>query len=258
MSSILFEIKNGVGCITLNRPEKFNSFDKSMAMNMQAALKNCAENNEVRAVYITANGKAFCAGQDLAEATSDAFPGFEKVVNEHYNPIVIAMRSMPKPIVVGVNGVAAGAGANIALAGDIVVASDASSFIQAFSKIGLVPDSGGTFFLPRLIGWNRASALMMLGDKVNAAEALQMGMVYKVLPAEDFQNAVLQLAESVAQMPTKGLALTKQLLNESATNTLEQQLQRECNLQVQAGNSADYTEGVNAFLEKRAAKFTGQ
>jgi 2-(1,2-epoxy-1,2-dihydrophenyl)acetyl-CoA isomerase len=257
MSSILFEIKNNIAYITLNRPDKFNSFDKEMALAMQAALQNCASDNNIRAVVITGNGRAFCAGQDLAEATSENFPGFTEVVSKHYNPIITQMRALALPIIVGVNGVAAGAGANIALAGDIVVATTSASFIQAFSKIGLVPDSGGTYFLPRLIGTQRASALMMLGDKINAADALQMGMLYKVFVDDEFVNQLQQLAMQVAQMPTKGLALTKQLLNESATNNIAQQLQRECELQTQSGGSADYKEGVNAFLEKRKAVFVG-
>ncbi len=258
MSSILFEIKNNIAHISLNRPDKFNSFDKEMTMAMQDALTTCANNGAIRAVLITGNGKAFCAGQDLAEATSDAFPGFTEVVSKHYNPIIAQMRSLALPIIVGVNGVAAGAGANIALAGDIVVAAQSASFIQAFSKIGLVPDSGGTFTLPRLIGMQRASALMMLGDKVNAADALQMGMLYKVFADEEFANCLQALAEQVAAMPTTGLALTKQLLNESFANSLEEQLNKECILQKEAGESADYKEGVNAFLEKRKPVFIGK
>jgi 2-(1,2-epoxy-1,2-dihydrophenyl)acetyl-CoA isomerase len=258
MSSILFEIKNNIAYITLNRPDKFNSFDKEMAMALQQALTDCATNKTLRAVLLTGNGRAFCAGQDLAEATSETFPGFTEVVSKHYNPIITQMRALALPIIVGVNGVAAGAGANIALAGDIVVATASASFIQAFSKIGLVPDSGGTYFLPRLIGFQRASALMMFGDKVSATDALQMGMLYKVFKDEEFATALQNLAEQLAQMPTKGLALTKQLMNESANNNLAQQLQRECELQTQAGISADYAEGVNAFLEKRKAEFVGK
>jgi 2-(1,2-epoxy-1,2-dihydrophenyl)acetyl-CoA isomerase len=258
MSTILVKCTNGVACITINRPEKFNSFNGEMALLLQKALSDSAADPEVRCILLTAIGKAFCAGQDLADVTSEAFPGFDEVVSKFYNPIVMAMRTMPKPVVVAVNGVAAGAGANIALAGDIVVAHEGASFIQAFSKIGLVPDSGGSFVLPRLVGMQRASALMMLGDKVSAAEALQMGMLYKVYEADAFEAAAMALAEKVALMPTKGLALTKQLLNESYNNTLAQQLQMECDGQVQAGNTSDYTEGVAAFLEKRTPNFTGK
>jgi 2-(1,2-epoxy-1,2-dihydrophenyl)acetyl-CoA isomerase len=258
MSSILFAIENNIATITLNRPDKFNSFDKEMAMAMQDALHQCLMDDTIRAVLITGNGKAFCAGQDLAEATSDAFPGFTEVVQKHYNPIIIAMRNLPKPIIVAVNGVAAGAGANIALAGDIVVAHENASFIQAFSKIGLVPDSGGTYILPRLVGFQKASALMMLGDKVPAQEALQMGMIYKIFGADEYDQAIDNLVQQVAAMPTKGLALTKQLLNESFQSNLETQLKRECVLQTEAGNSFDYAEGVAAFLEKRKPEFKGK
>jgi 2-(1,2-epoxy-1,2-dihydrophenyl)acetyl-CoA isomerase len=257
MSSILFEIKNNIAFITLNRPDKYNSFNKEMVMLLQDALKQCTEQDAIRAVCLTGNGKGFCAGQDLADATSDAFPGFTEVVTNYYNPIIQMMRNMPKPIVVGLNGVAVGAGANIALAGDIVVATASASFAQVFSKIGLVPDCGGTFILPRLIGMQRASALMMLGDKVSAQDALQMGMLYKVFDDEAFLQQLHALAEQVAQLPTYGLALTKQLLNESFSNNLTQQLQRECELQTMAGDSYDYKEGVNAFLEKRKPVFKG-
>jgi 2-(1,2-epoxy-1,2-dihydrophenyl)acetyl-CoA isomerase len=258
MSSILFSIQHGIASITLNRPDKFNSFDKEMAMAMQEALDVCAGDEQIRCVLITGNGKAFCAGQDLAEATSTEFAGFTAVVSKHYNPIIRKMRNLPKPIVVAVNGVAAGAGANIALAGDIVVAHENASFIQAFSKIGLVPDSGGTFILPRLIGMQRASALMMLGDKVSAAEALQMGMLYKVYNDADYATSISNLVQQVAAMPTQGLVLTKQLLNQSVQHNLAEQLQAECDVQTLAGNTKDYAEGVASFLEKRKPNFTGQ
>jgi 2-(1,2-epoxy-1,2-dihydrophenyl)acetyl-CoA isomerase len=258
MSSILFSVDNGVASITLNRPDKFNSFDKEMAMALQSTLDTVAADTQIRCVVITGAGKAFCAGQDLAEATSTDFAGFTEVVSKHYNPIIEKMRNLPKPIVVAVNGVAAGAGANIALAGDIIVAHEAASFIQAFSKIGLVPDSGGTFMLPRLIGMQRATALMMLGDKVSATDALQMGMLYKVFSDADYTENVKALVSQVANMPTQGLVLTKQLLNASMQNNLTQQLQAECDLQTKAGNTKDYAEGVASFLEKRKPNFTGQ
>ncbi len=257
MSSILLNIANGIATVTLNRPDKFNSFNKEMAFLLQEILKKVEADEAVRCVLITGSGKAFCAGQDLAEATSDAFPGFTEVVRNHYNPIILQMRNLQKPIIVAVNGVAAGAGANIALAGDIVVAHQNASFIQAFSKIGLVPDSGGTFILPRLIGLQKASALIMLGDKVSATEALNMGMLYKVYN-EDFETQVQQLANNVAQMPTNALVLTKKLLNQSFENNLEVQLAQECLLQEQAGNTQDYKEGVQAFLEKRSPNFKGK
>ena len=180
-NSIELKIENSVACISLNRPEVFNSFNREMALLLQKTLDDCNSNSSVRAIVITGNGKAFCAGQDLKEVTDPELnPGFRKILEEHYNPIIQKIRNIEKPIVAAVNGVAAGAGANIALACDIVVANEHASFIQAFSKIGLVPDSAGTFFLPRLIGFQKASALMMLGDKVTAPEALTMGMIYKI------------------------------------------------------------------------------
>ncbi len=175
---ITYTIDGGVARITLNRPDKFNSFNREMAIALQDALKNAQKDESVRAIYITAEGKAFCAGQDLSEAIDPSGPGIEKIVAEHYNPIVILLRMIEKPIVCAVNGVAAGAGANIAFACDITFAAKSASFIQAFSKIGLVPDSGGTYTLPRLIGFQQATALMMLGDKVPAEDAMKMGMIF--------------------------------------------------------------------------------
>jgi 2-(1,2-epoxy-1,2-dihydrophenyl)acetyl-CoA isomerase len=256
---ILLSIHNQVATITLNRPEVFNSFNREMALLFQNTLDQCQNNNEVRAIVITGNGKAFCAGQDLKEVTDPSLnPGFKKILEEHYNPIVLRIRKINKPIIAAVNGVAAGAGANIALACDIVVASDKAGFIQAFSKIGLVPDSGGTFFLPRLIGFQRASALMMTGDKVNAQEAQQMGMIYKVFPSEEFEEKIKEIAQNLAQMPTQALGFIKEMLNKSQTNTLEQQLDLESKLQIESAQSQDYQEGVNAFVAKRKPKFIGR
>ncbi len=258
MSSILYSVNNGVAHIRLNRPDKFNSFNREMALAMQDALKNAAADKNVRAIYITGEGKAFCAGQDLSEAINPDGPGIQKIVREHYNPIIALIRQIEKPIVCGVNGVAAGAGANIALACDVVLSAKSASFIQAFSKIGLIPDSAGTFFLPRLIGFQRASALMMLGDKVNADEALQMGMLYNVMADEQLQEEALKTAETLALMPTKGIGLTKRLLNESLFNNLETQINREEIVQAEAGQTYDYNEGVKAFLEKRKPVFKGE
>lgn len=258
MKSIITNINNGVATLTLNRPEVFNSFNREMALLLQKQLDAFGENPEIRAIVITGSGKAFCAGQDLKEVTTpELHPGFKKILEEHYNPIIERIRAINKPIIAAVNGVAAGAGANIALACDIVVASEKASFIQAFSKIGLVPDSGGSFYLPRLIGFQRASALMLLGDKVAAQQARELGMVYKVFEPETFQQQALDLAQEMAQMPTKALGLTKQLLNASFNNTLDQQLTLESTLQIQAANSNDYKEGVTAFVEKRKPNFKG-
>lgn len=260
MSSNLIEvnIENNVAWISLNRPEVFNSFNREMALQLQNTLDDCAVNSNVRALVITGNGKAFCAGQDLKEVTDPELnPGFRKILEEHYNPIIQKIRTIEKPIIAAVNGVAAGAGANIALACDIVVATEQASFIQAFSKIGLVPDSAGTFFLPRLIGFQKASALMMLGDKVSAPEALTIGMIYKIFPIALFEEEVKTLAENLAQMPTKAIGLTKRLLNQSMSNNLEQQLKLESDLQIEASSSYDYNEGVTAFIEKRKPEFKG-
>ncbi len=258
MSSILFEIKNGVAVISLNRPEKFNVFNREMALLLQRTLDDCAADKNIRSIYLTGIGKAFCAGQDLGELVEDNAPGFEKILSEHYNPVVARIRNIEKPVVCAVNGVAAGAGANIALCCDVVVAAQSASFIQAFSKIGLIPDSGGTFTLPRLIGFQKASALMMLGDKVSAAEAERMGMLYKVFPDESFAEETMKIAETLSQMPTKGLAYTKQALNASLGNSWEQQLQTEDRLQYTAAHTYDYQEGVKAFLEKRPPLFRGE
>ena len=258
MSSILFEIKKGVAHISLNRPEKFNSFNREMALSMQAHLDECASVNDIRCVYITGAGKAFSAGQDLGELMGDDPIGIDKILSEHYNPIITRIRNMPKPVVAAVNGVAAGAGANIALCCDIVVATQSSSFIQAFSKIGLIPDSGGTYFLPRLIGWQKASALMMLGEKVSSTEAERLGMIFKVFADESFADESMKIANTLAQMPTKGLAYTKHALNYSLSSSLESQLLTEDELQQMAADTYDYKEGVAAFLEKRIPVFKGE
>jgi 2-(1,2-epoxy-1,2-dihydrophenyl)acetyl-CoA isomerase len=258
MSTILFEIKNNVAVITLNRTDKFNAFNREMALLLQKILDDCSADSNIRAIYLTGNGKAFCAGQDLGELVSENPPGFEVILAEHYNPIVTRIRTIEKPVVCAVNGVAAGAGANIALACDVVVAAASASFIQAFSKIGLIPDSGGTFTLPRLIGFAKASALMMLGDKVSAAEAERMGMIYKVFADESFEDERFKIAATLSQMPTKGLAYTKAALNASFHNSLEQQLQKEDELQYKAAHTYDYNEGVKAFIEKRLPVFKGE
>lgn len=258
-NSIELKIENNIAYITLNRPEVFNSFNREMALNLQQVFDDCETNPEVRAIVLTGNGKAFCAGQDLKEVTSPELnPGFKKILEEHYNPIITRIRSIKKPIVAAVNGVAAGAGANIALACDIVVAHEKVSFIQAFSLIGLIPDSAGTFFLPRLIGFQKASALAMLGDKISAEEAEKMGMIYKVTALDDFEKEVGKLAFKLAQMPTLALGKIKEAFNQSLTNNLEQQLALESKLQIEAAQTEDYAEGVSAFIEKRQPNFKGK
>jgi len=258
MSSILFEIKEQVGIITLNRPDKLNVFNREMSLLLQENLDKCKAEN-IRAVYITGAGKGFSAGQDLSEVSNPVNSlDFNTILTRHYNPIVTRIRKLEKPVVAAVNGVAAGAGANIALCCDIVVAAQSAFFIQAFSKLGLIPDSGGTYTLPRLIGWQKASALMMLGEKVSAADAERFGMIYKVFDDESFSEQALSIVSRLAEMPTKGLALTKQLLNISLINHFEEQLQEENVFQQRAAKTEDYKEGVNAFLEKRTPVFKGK
>jgi 2-(1,2-epoxy-1,2-dihydrophenyl)acetyl-CoA isomerase len=258
MSSVLFEIKNGVAYITLNRPEKINSFNREMALRMQAHLDECTSVDDVRCVYITGAGKAFCAGQDISELVGENKIEISQILSEHYNPIVKRIRNLPKPVVAAVNGVAAGAGANIALCCDVVVATASASFIQAFSKIGLIPDSGGTYTLPRLIGWQKASALMMTGDKVAAVEAEKMGMIYKVFEDSIFEEESKRIAITLSQMPTKGLAYTKHILSKSFASNWEEQLMLEDKYQQKAAETFDYNEGLNSFLEKRNPVFKGE
>jgi 2-(1,2-epoxy-1,2-dihydrophenyl)acetyl-CoA isomerase len=258
-NSIDLKIENNVAYITLNRPEVFNSFNREMALKLQDTLDACEINDEVRAIVLSGNGKAFCAGQDLKEIINPELnPGFKKILEEHYNPIIVRIRNIDKPIIAAVNGVAAGAGANIALACDVVIADEKASFIQAFSKIGLIPDSAGTFFLPRLIGFQKASALAMLGDKISAEEAEQLGMIYKYVPSEEFQETIQKLAIKMAQMPTKALGLIKKAFNQSLVNNLEEQLDLEAKQQIEAAETEDFEEGVTAFIEKRKPNFKGK
>lgn len=258
METIKFEIKDSLAIITLNRPDVLNSFNREMALELQSKLDDCENDKTVRAILITGEGRAFCAGQDLAEAIAEDAPTIDTIVREHYNPIVKKIRAIEKPIVCAVNGVAAGAGANIALCCDIVLASDKSSFIQSFSNIGLIPDSGGTFFLPRLVGLQRATAMMFLADKVGAEQALQFGMIYKVSSSESLMKEAEEIANRLSQMPTKGFGLTKRALNESLFNNLDDQLEIEEELQAKAASTYDNQEGINAFLEKRKPIFKGE
>lgn len=255
---ILFEKIDAIGKTTLNRPEKYNSFVREMALALQNILNDCANDDSIRCILITGSGKAFCAGQDLKEATDPEGPEIEQIVREHYNPIIRKIREIEKPVIAAVNGIAAGAGANVALACDIVVAGKSANFIQAFSKIGLIPDSGGTYFLPRLIGLPKATALMMTGESISAEKAEKMGMIYAVYEDTEFESKSLQLAKSISEMPTKGLGYTKRLLTHSLNNSLDEQLDLEAETQALSAKSEDHKEGVQAFFEKRPPVFTGK
>jgi len=252
------ELKEGVMTLTLNRPDVFNSFNQEMGRAFQSALDHAASDDRVRCVVITGNGRAFCAGQDLKEVTSEASPGFKVIVEETYNRSIRRICDMEKPVIAAVNGVAAGAGANIALACDFVVAKQSVKFIQAFANIGLIPDSGGTYWLPRLVGMARAKALTMLGTPLPATEAQSLGLIHQAVADEDFDKAVAKLANQLASMPTRGLGLTKKALHAGATNDLHAQLALELDLQFEAAETEDYAEGVQAFLEKRPANFVGR
>ncbi len=258
--SILHETRDGIASVTLNRPEVLNSFNKPMARLLQAVLAEAAADQRVRCVLLKGAGRAFCAGQDLVEAVpKDGPPAeVEEFVRHSYNPLIRAIREIEKPVVCAVGGVAAGAGANIALACDFVIASRDASFLQAFCKIGLVPDSGGTFFLPRLAGLARATAMTMLGEKLSAEEALRIGLIYKVAEPSELESEAAGLAAKLARMPTRALAFTKMALNRSLSNDLHAQLEVEAELQAAASRTDDYREGVDAFLNKRKPEFTGR
>lgn len=258
MAAVILEIRDNIGFITMNREDKMNAFNREMALAMQHALDTCRDDATVRAIYITGKGKAFSAGQDLAEVADPNGTGFDKILSEQFNPIISRIRNIPLPVVAAVNGVAAGAGANIALCCDVVIAARSASFIQAFTKIGLIPDSGGTYFLPRLIGWQRASALMMLGEKVAASEAEQIGMIYKMFEDDTLSEQGIAIAKTLAQMPTQALALTKDALNHSTAHDLDEQLNYEDKLQAIAGRTSDFKEGMTAFIQKRKPLFTGK
>lgn len=256
-SKIIYTVAEGVATITLNRPDKLNSFDRAMALETIEALDQARDDAAVRAILLTGEGRAFCAGQDLAEAIA---PGtkIEDIITVQYNPIVRRLRALPKPVVCAVNGVAAGAGANIAYACDLTLAAESAVFIQSFIQIGLIPDSGGTFTLPRLVGMQRAFGQMILAPKVSAKEAEAQGMIWKAAPDAELMNEAIALSKKLATMPTKAIALTKDALNRSTFNNLDDQLDVENELQTVAGNSYDYREGVQAFLEKRKPVYRGE
>ena len=255
--NIKFEIKENVAVITLNRQKVLNSFNFEMADDVISALNKCKDPS-IRAVVFTGSGRGFCAGQDLEEATRKGGPSIEEIVDHTYNPIVTLIRELEKPVIGAVNGIAAGAGANLALICDITFASASSTFIQSFSNIGLVPDSGGTFTLPRLVGMQRATAMMFLGNKVTAQEALDLGMIYKVVADEDLDTKAFEFAAKLASRPTVGLALTKKALNATFTNSLSEQLNLEKDLQAIAAKTYDHQESLKAFFEKRKPIYKGK
>lgn len=259
-SSILLEIDQGVALLTLNRPDNLNSFNAEMHQAMRAALSQIRKDASVRALVITGSGRGFCAGQDLGDrnvAASDTAPDLGESIEKRYNPMLRTLRDLPLPVICAVNGVAAGAGANIALACDITLAARSASFIQAFCKIGLIPDSGGTWTLPRLVGSARARAMALLGDKISAEQAESWGMIWRCVDNEQLMEEAMKLARHLATQPTKGLALIKRALNASANNTFDEQLDLERDLQRLAGRTEDYREGVAAFMEKRQPSFKG-
>lgn len=256
MPVVLKEIKQGVAFVILNREDKVNALNREMSLLLQEVLKECNDDSGVRAVYLTGAGKSFCAGQDLTEASD--MSNMERILPEQLNPLVSLIRTLSKPVVAAVKGVAAGAGANLALCCDLVVASSSASFIQAFSRIGLIPDTGGTFMLPRLVGWQKAMGLMMLAEKVSGDEAERIGMIYKVFSDDTFDAESQKLAFTLAQMPTRALALTKEALNASVTNTFDEQLKAEEELQKKAGRTKDFIEGVTSFILKRKPDFKGE
>jgi len=260
MSSILVSLETGVLAITLNRPDKLNAFNPEMHEELRAALEQ-ADGPDVRAVLLTGAGRAFCAGQDLS--TRKVTPGAAPIdlavsLGNYYNPLVRRLRELPKPVVCAVNGTAAGAGANIALACDLVIAARSASFVQAFSRIGLLPDSGGTWFLPRLAGSARAMGLALLGEKLSAEDAAAWGLIWKVVNDDVLASEAMAIAKQLAAGPTTGYGLIKQALLASASNSLDAQLELERDLQRKAGFSEDYREGVAAFLEKRKPVFKGK
>lgn len=256
-----YRVKDGIGHVTLNRPDKLNSFVEEMALELQEVLKSAGEDDEVRCLLLAGHGRAFCAGQDLKEVMEKAeerenYP-LGETVRKSYNPVIHGIRELEKPVVCMIHGTAAGAGANLALACDFVLASEEAKFIQSFSKIGLISDSGGTFMLPRLVGMARATALVMLGDPVTGKEAEAMGMIYKSCKAENLEEQTMNLALRLARMPTRGLGLTKRGINASFRSDLSSQLEMEAELQTEAGRTHDYNEGVQAFVEKRKPQFKG-
>jgi len=259
--NIRFEIESGVATLTLHRPDRLNSFTVAMHEEIQAALSQVRGDRSVRCLVLTGAGRGFCAGQDLSDravAPGQSANDLGVSIEKYYIPLVLALRNLPTPVIAAVNGVAAGAGANIALSCDLVVAAKSASFIQAFAKIGLVPDSGGTWLLPKLVGNARALGLALLGEKLSAEQAQAWGLIWQCVDDAELMPTVRKLASQLATAPTRGLARTKQAIYAAATQTFEQSLEMERLFQRELGQSRDYAEGVAAFLQKRPAKFSGE
>jgi 2-(1,2-epoxy-1,2-dihydrophenyl)acetyl-CoA isomerase len=259
---LLVEKQNGVATVTLNRPDKLNAFNDELTFKLQDAFKELAKDNSVRSIILTGAGRGFCSGQDLqnrnfSDNTSQK-PSLGDSIRRRYNPCIIAIRRIEKPVIAAVNGVAAGAGSSLALACDLRIVSEGAAFIQSFSKVGLVPDSGATFILPRLIGATKAYELMITADKLDAKQALEIGLVNKIVPQEQLMPEALALANRLATGPTKAFGLTKRALNKAIFPDLEQLLEYEAHLQEIAGHSDDFQEGVKAFLEKRQPAYSGR
>jgi len=260
--TLLVETTDHVCTITLNRPDVYNAFSDALSSELTKALKAAARDRACRVVVLTGSGKAFSSGQDLGELKDRYVPGYvpdlSRDIRKRYNPIIRLICGMEKPVIAAVNGVAAGAGCSLALACDLRIASEYASFAEVFVNVGLVPDSGSTYFLPRLIGHARAMELCCTGRKVKADEALTLGLVNKVVPADDLLAETTTLARTLAAMPARAIAMTKRLLHQSAANDLEAQLEAEAFAQETAGKTRDHMEGVVAFLEKRTPEFTGE
>jgi len=259
--TIIYQVNKGVATLTFNRPSTLNSFNTLMHEEVRQAMKDVRTNKEVRCLVITAAGRGFCAGQDLSDrsvAVTDEAPDLGESVEKNYNPLIRSIMTLEKPVLCAVNGVAAGAGASIALACDIVIAARSAKFVQVFCKIGLVPDSGGTFNLPRALGLPRAKGLALLGDKLSAEQAMNWGMIWQCVDDEALMTETLTMAEHLATQPTKGLAMIKKLLNDSFSNPLHLQLELEKEAMRTLGQTADYQEGVSAFMEKRTPSFKGE
>ena len=256
--TLLFDISDGICTITLNRPESYNAANEQLTTDLQAALGHARENAEVRCVVLTGAGKAFCSGQDLKDAPKSGDKrDLRDSLNRRYNPIVRAMRDMPKPIICGINGVAAGAGLSLALGADIRIMSSAAKLVEAFIGIALIPDSGATFFYPRMMGYGKAFEFATMNSPISAEQALEMGLVNSVVHPKAFQAALHKIALTYAQGPTQTYGFVKQLLQQDLVSSLDQMLEQEADFQQRAGDSADYREGVAAFIEKRKPQFSG-